>query len=362
MGRGKKFFSMLERKKGDMRCARCGREIEDTAKFCEYCGMPVKNGNFTDDSKENLWNAGNGGNCPFCGGTIEKEDLFCANCGHPVSRKNGQIYQDTGKSIRAEKKKIRRSARIRIVLLIVALAIMAALGILAVRYIINKGKNKNGGEFSAGIIMGEAVSSTETDAPVVQSPVSPSLPETDVVSSPVVPTAPSAAEFEQSEKQDEVSDDNSIESVLSQTVEMSEEWFPPEDMEAQIRTIRGIYDAIVADISSGVLKKEVSEGVTVYCEGTEIKAIVVLKGVDGIAYSRSYYFDAGRLFFAYYEDADAHRFYFYEGKLIRWRYSVNAKEAQNAINHDLEKTDEYFMWERDVLDSAQGYVDSWDEK
>jgi putative virion core protein (lumpy skin disease virus) len=48
------------------RCARCGAELEDGAKFCEECGMPV-----TDASLR----------CSFCGAEMEEDEKFCSECG-----------------------------------------------------------------------------------------------------------------------------------------------------------------------------------------------------------------------------------------------------------------------------------------
>ena len=48
------------------RCARCGAELEDGAKFCEECGAAVDDG---------------GSRCTFCGATMEPDEMFCSDCG-----------------------------------------------------------------------------------------------------------------------------------------------------------------------------------------------------------------------------------------------------------------------------------------
>lgn len=50
------------------RCARCGAELEDGAKFCEECGAAVDDG---------------GSRCTFCGATMDQDEMFCSECGNP---------------------------------------------------------------------------------------------------------------------------------------------------------------------------------------------------------------------------------------------------------------------------------------
>ena len=68
------------------------------------------------------------------------------------------------------------------------------------------------------------------------------------------------------------------------------------------------------------------------------------------------------MFFAYYEGKDAHRFYLTQGRLIRWRYSADAANPQNAINHDRENSQEYLeMGKRLNQDNyaLQPYLDEY---
>lgn len=41
---------------------------------------------------------------------------------------------------------------------------------------------------------------------------------------------------------------------------------------------------------------------------------------------------------------------------IRWRYSEDASAPQNAVNHDLEDSDEYHDWQKTVLKEAETYL------
>ena len=72
-------------------------------------------------------------------------------------------------------------------------------------------------------------------------------------------------------------------------------------------------------------------------------------GTDNNSYRRSYYYSDDELIFAYYEAEDAYRFYFDDREMIRWRYSQDALNAQEAVNHDLEQNEEYQNRETDVL-------------
>ena len=122
------------------------------------------------------------------------------------------------------------------------------------------------------------------------------------------------------------------------------------DVEDEVTRIREVYSDIVSGISSGIYEeRNLAEGIIGYYEAGILRAVVIAKGTNGIKYARWYYYENGKLLFAYYEEADAHRFYFYEEGLIRWRYSANASNAQAAVNHDMEETDEYREWETVVL-------------
>lgn len=51
-----------------VKCPSCSEEIDEGAKFCEYCGNSIKNN-------------GNLILCPSCGSSNEKNNKFCLKCG-----------------------------------------------------------------------------------------------------------------------------------------------------------------------------------------------------------------------------------------------------------------------------------------
>lgn len=121
-------------------------------------------------------------------------------------------------------------------------------------------------------------------------------------------------------------------------------------VEAEVLAIREKYNEITTNISSGNYTEfTLRDGVTVYCDGAQLQAIILQAGTDNNSYRRSYYYSDDELIFAYYEAEDAYRFYFDDREMIRWRYSQDALNAQEAVNHDLEQNEEYQNRETDVL-------------
>lgn len=128
-------------------------------------------------------------------------------------------------------------------------------------------------------------------------------------------------------------------------------------VEDEVTKIREKYSVIVSGISGGSYSEvSLESGKTAYYDGSALMAVIVKKNVDGNSYSKSYYYDNQKLMFAYYEGSDAHRFYFYGGELMRWRYSKNASNAQDAVNHDWESTDEYQKWAAEVWSDGMSYL------
>ena len=123
------------------------------------------------------------------------------------------------------------------------------------------------------------------------------------------------------------------------------------NVEDEVVSIRTLYNEITAAVSGGNYEElKTSDGVTVYKDENHVKEIAVPAGTDESSYRRFYYYNDDQLIFAYYEGTSAHRFYFHDGQLIRWRYS------QNAVNHDLEDSDEYHDWQKKVLKEAETYL------
>lgn len=131
------------------------------------------------------------------------------------------------------------------------------------------------------------------------------------------------------------------------------------NVEQEVTEIREEYNAIQRNIDSGYYSGEkLRDGVTAYyVPGGELRSVHITRGTDGIGdqsgvYRRYYYFSNGELIFAYYEGQHCQRFYFYEGCLMRWRYTENAVANTGSVNHDLEFSQEYFDWETMVLAEA----------
>ena len=136
-----------------------------------------------------------------------------------------------------------------------------------------------------------------------------------------------------------------------QTQESEHPWV---DVETEVSRIRAIYNDTVADMDRwSVVEKE--EGIKLYYNEWDLKCVVFPKGAWGVDYSRWYYYENGQPIFAYYENEDAHRFYIYQGELMRWRYSENAQDAQNAVNVDWGTDGGFQQWENIVLTEARSF-------
>lgn len=129
------------------------------------------------------------------------------------------------------------------------------------------------------------------------------------------------------------------------------------NVEDEVLTIREIYNDTVAAINEGrYTEKIISEGIKGYYDETEIKAIIVPHSASDDLYSKSYYYNNGALIFAYYEASDANRLYFVDEQLIRWRYSENSNDPQNAENFDLVQSGEYEYWNMCAIEESDSYI------
>ena len=129
------------------------------------------------------------------------------------------------------------------------------------------------------------------------------------------------------------------------------------DTESEVGLIREKYNDIMSDISDGSLDiNSLGSGITAYSKNGDIKAVFVNKGIDNNEYSRKYYYDNGHLIFAYIEGNDANRLYFSNDRLFRWRYSPNALNPQDAVNHDGDYADGYVELENYALDEGYRYI------
>lgn len=84
-----------------MFCGNCGKKIDDDARFCEHCGMPIY-ANLTEEKLRQLQarkaalreaQAGQGPEkppsaggplCPSCGRQLPRGTRFCGFCGHKI--------------------------------------------------------------------------------------------------------------------------------------------------------------------------------------------------------------------------------------------------------------------------------------
>lgn len=63
-----------------MKCNHCGKEINDSAKFCRFCGKPVQQAAATKAADEAI--------CKNCGKAISASAKFCRFCGSAVEKAN----------------------------------------------------------------------------------------------------------------------------------------------------------------------------------------------------------------------------------------------------------------------------------
>jgi tetratricopeptide (TPR) repeat protein len=104
------------------------------------------------------------------------------------------------------------------------------------------------------------------------------------------------------------------------------------DVEGEVGRIRELWLADRNAISSGEYRKEsVRGGVTSFWDGDELKMIEVVSGTDGISHLRIYQYENQKLIFAFWEGDDAHRQYYADGYMFRWRYTP---KGGNYIDYD----------------------------
>lgn len=95
---------------------------------------------------------------------------------------------------------------------------------------------------------------------------------------------------------------------------------------------------------------------TVYRDGTNVRCVILNRETGDSSYARFYYYENGKIIFAYLESFDSHRLYFKDEKLFRWRYAANAADAASAVNYDQTGTGDFVTWEDFVLKEAYKYM------
>ena len=137
------------------------------------------------------------------------------------------------------------------------------------------------------------------------------------------------------------------ESDVSENVKEVEDINNVEEIVGNIRTI---YNEIEKGVIEGEYQTNGVNNVDYCYDNGELVLVIDVSKKDG--YSKRFYYKDGQLIFAYYEGDDAHRFYFNNDHLIRWRYASDANIPEKAENHDLEQSIEYKEWEQKVLSEA----------
>lgn len=130
------------------------------------------------------------------------------------------------------------------------------------------------------------------------------------------------------------------------------------DVESIVSDIREKYNSIVEGINeSDYYFLTYPNGASAYFEGENLRAIRVPRNINNSPYAKYYYYDNdNELFFAYYESTDAHRLYFENEELVRWRYCTDASNPQDAINYELVRDADYNQMESDVLNDSASYI------
>lgn len=248
--------------------------------------------------------------CKRCGAQLPEGVAFCTSCGWKVPLKE-------------EKPKNKKSNAGLYVLLVIIFLMLVGLSV----YVLTDGFSF----LNSSSAEPELATPTETKSVVTEPPVT-AESESPSATLPSVTATPSA-------------DQN--------------EWALPAGttVEDQVLWIRGIYNEIMTNITNGTYStKTGSEGETRYYDGADLKCVTTDKNKDGLLYDRMFYYADGDLIFAYYEAEDAHRLYFYNGKMIRWRYCSDKDQYDQATNRDLDDASDYLSMEIGVLTAGRSYL------
>lgn len=267
--------------------------------------------------------------CRNCGKELADGVKFCRYCGNPVSN---PVLQNAGISAEAregKKKSGKRKRRLAvgIVFLLIVLVTGGILFYLWGNDYINIPELRNLREQ-------ESREDAEESEEARQKEV---LEETEkYVVSDGEKTTEAVTEMDSEEKKEE--------DVSSASL----------DLETEIGAIREQYNRIVEKRNNGDYERQqVRDGIEAYWDGDELAVVVVPSGNGGIAYSRSYYYANGDLFYAYYEEEDAYRLYFKDENLIRLRYAEDASRPSDAVNYDQENSEQYRSWEENTLEEGK---------
>lgn len=290
-----------------MKCNSCGYHNEDNAKYCKKCGRELS-------SMVKRY-------CEACGKQLTDGAKYCKYCGGVVKTKNEQLSTEISEKKTKTKKNVKA----------VAFFIIMIVALIVVIVVMSQKKLLNGDNFENQDFV------EEDDSNNTYNDTQDELLDENI------------------DEDDPLVDENSVDS--QNDVDERGSYRQNVSVEENVLTIREKYNEIVSFISSGeYVENKLEDSVTGYYDGNELKAIIVSRGANGIEYTQSYYYDEGNLIFAYYENEDSHRFYFYEEYLMRWRYCADANNSSDAINYDWDSSEEYIEWEKIVLDASNAFL------
>ena len=317
-----------------MLCPKCGNQNPDTAQYCRYCGDKLDE---TTAGAPRQSSMRGGRTCRSCGAALPEGARFCRACGAAVS-----VEPEP-----APKPKPRKKSQFWQNFLIAAASI-------AMLFAIVVGALYATGHLDDIIRAFSGERWKEPPGPDPE-PTPEPTPEPSPEPAPDPEPAPSPEPDPEPEPEPDPLPEPPIPAPVDDVPALAQaEPLTSEELEDAVADIRVKYNTIRDGITAGAYRTVFPRtGVTYYFSGNELVAVVMLKNVDDCAYSRSYYYSGGSVFFSYYEAADAYRLYVHDGRLIRLHYTPEAASNDIAVNHDQESSEKYQQWEELILSEAR---------
>lgn len=345
-------------------CPSCGNAAQDGAKFCRFCGKPLPA----------YPASASAGRCSRCSSFLPSGAAFCMVCGAPAPKQppvpkpqpqpEPAPPQPEPKPKPSPKSKDTKQLLFNI--LMAAAALLALLGVVIgalyttgnLGYVTDfvhdlihpetpdapptapDGGLPDGSKQDDGLPNGSKQDNTLPNG----SKQDGGLPNDDKQDD----TLPNDDEQDDSPPNDDERDDTLPDDVVPTPPPI--DTLSAEEFEAELERIRDLYYEIEPNRQAGTYDAyDPENGVVYYFSDGELIAITTQPNVENNAYRRFYYYQDGVLFFAYYEGSDSYRFYFYQGRLIRQRYTPDTAVSNNAVNLDQATTESYLKWESRVL-------------
>ena len=315
-------------------CPSCGNAAQDGAKFCRFCGKPLPA----------YPASASAGRCSRCSSFLPSGAAFCMVCGAPAPKQppvpkpqpqpEPAPPQPEPKPKPSPKPKNTKQLLFNILMAVAAL--LALLGVV-IGALYTTGNLGYVTDFVHDLIHPET-----PDAP-------PAVPDSDTPGGDKQDDAlPNDDEQDDDPPNDDERDDTLPDDVVPTPPPI--DTLSAEEFEAELERIRDLYYEIEPNRQAGTYDAyDPENGVVYYFSDGELIAITTQPNVENNAYRRFYYYQDGVLFFAYYEGSDSYRFYFYQGRLIRQRYTPDTAVSNNAVNLDQATTESYLKWESRVL-------------